>query len=64
MDPVALSEWLAGLEPSTSRDRAVARFATLLAVSDPRGARAWAESISDAGDRERLMQDLPAGVAP
>ncbi|CAN5269443.1 hypothetical protein BH23VER1_BH23VER1_13110 [soil metagenome] len=34
-DPVVVSEWLAGLPPSPSRDRAVGRFATLIAPATP-----------------------------
>ena len=57
-DPVALSEWLGGLDPSPSRDWAVERFATLLHQSDPERARSWAETISDEAKRKRVLEAL------
>ncbi|MCB1096625.1 MAG: hypothetical protein KDN22_13695 [Verrucomicrobiae bacterium] len=46
-DPVALSEWLASLEPSSSRDSGISHFVTMLAETDPERARQWKEAISD-----------------
>jgi hypothetical protein len=58
-DPVALSEWLSGLDASPSRDAAVSRFVSLLIQSDSDRARAWAETIGDEGERGRILEEIP-----
>ena len=58
-DPVAVSEWLSALDPSPSRDSTVGSFAMLLAKSDLPRAQEWANTISDEGERERILGMLP-----
>lgn len=55
-DPVAASEWLAGLPESPSRDAGVEVLVKELAKSGPDSARKWAESIVDKNRREKSLK--------
>ena len=51
--------WLENLEPSPLRDTAVGQFARTVAPADPEAARAWAETISDAEARGKVLAEIP-----
>lgn len=54
-DPRTASEYLAGMEPSEQRDRAVGGFASTLSHSDPSSAVTWAETIADPKIRQGAL---------
>ncbi len=59
-DLTASSEWLNSLPPSPELDRAVATYTYRAAQEDPPTAMSWAESISNANIRNRMMQQVAA----
>lgn len=50
-DPVAVSAWLATLEPSVKKEAAVVAFCREATSIDPAGAAEWALSLTDASQR-------------
>ncbi|RYD32568.1 MAG: hypothetical protein EOP86_15405 [Verrucomicrobiaceae bacterium] len=61
--PFATATWLSTLPLSPERDRAVAIFARIHAANDPERSAAWAESITDPGQRGAALSavSLSAG---
>ena len=59
-DLTASSEWLNSLPASPELDRAVATYTFRAAQEDPSTAMSWAESITNDGMRNRMMQQVAA----
>jgi len=59
-DLTASSEWLNSLPASPELDRAVATYTYRAAQEDPASAMSWAESITNASMRKRMMQQVSA----
>ena len=57
-DEFAAAEWLSGLDPSESRDKAIRTFTEELLPIDPERALQWAKSISDDRRREEQLRKL------
>ena len=54
-DPVAASEYLAGMPASEQRDQAVGGFVGTLSSSDPASAATWAGTIQNEGIRQKAQ---------
>lgn len=54
----AAGTWLGKLPTGAARDTAVADFAHLIRVLDPRAATAWAATVADPALRQSVMEKL------
>ncbi len=59
-DPHAASESVVAMAPGPVRDAAVISLVAVIAVEQPDAARQWAETIADAGQRERIGSMIDA----
>ena len=57
-DPMAASEYLAGMPASAAKDYAIEGFAIELAREDPAAAIAWAETIGDQDLRTEALTQV------
>ncbi len=54
----ATAAWLRHLEPSPVRDRAISRFATMIAGKEPPSAVDWALQIADQPQRDHVLRSI------
>ena len=57
-----VAKWLAGLDPSPTRDQAVATFAPLAAKEDSEAALEWGLSVEDEEIRESVLEKIRKAI--